>query len=59
MTRQKQRPERAPWEPEPPPPIVSRYRCPDHPDVPVTWRGRGCVACAAQVRSEFDEEVSW
>lgn len=23
------------------------YRCRVHPDVPVTWRGRGCAECVA------------
>lgn len=25
----------------------SRWRCAEHPDEPVTWRGRGCASCAA------------
>lgn len=29
----------------PPPPPPSNYRCPQHPDVPVSWRGTGCQVC--------------
>ncbi len=25
---------------------MSRYRCREHPDQPVTWRGTGCKPCA-------------
>jgi len=32
---------------DPPPPARSRslYRCREHPDQSVSWRGRGCPAC--------------
>lgn len=25
--------------------LASRYRCGDHPEVPVTWKGTGCPEC--------------
>lgn len=33
-----------------PPPILSRYRCREHPENPVSWRGTGCPACDADHR---------
>ena len=33
-------------EPAPEPAVaVARYRCGDHPEVPVTWKGTGCPEC--------------
>jgi hypothetical protein len=29
-------------------PTTSRWRCRDHPDQPVTWKGTGCPECAAE-----------
>ena len=28
--------------------LASRYRCGDHPEVPVTWKGTGCPECEAE-----------
>lgn len=33
-----------------PPPILSRWRCREHPENPVSWRGTGCPACDADHR---------
>ena len=27
---------------------ASNYRCKEHPEQPVTWRGTGCTRCAAE-----------
>ncbi len=36
-------------EPAPPPRTPgSRWRCREHPDHEVTWKGKGCKACANQ-----------
>lgn len=35
--------EKSPSRPGP----VSRWRCREHPEQPVSWRGTGCAACAA------------
>lgn len=32
------------------PVAAGRYRCPDHPDQAVTWKGGGCPECAAEAR---------
>lgn len=39
---------------------TSRYRCADHPDRPVTWRGTGCPECTqerAARRTTHPEEI--
>src|SRR6476660_3873029 len=33
------------------PPETSRWRCREHPHLPVTWRGKGCTACDADKRN--------
>ena len=35
---------------EPRPIAGSGYRCRDHHDQPVTWRGTGCTRCAADLK---------
>ena len=34
-----------------PRPIGSGYRCRDHHDQPVTWRGKGCTKCTRAKRT--------
>jgi hypothetical protein len=29
--------------------VASNYRCREHVDQPVTWRGRGCTHCAVDL----------
>lgn len=36
--------------PAAPPAVVSNWRCRDHPDEIVTWRGTGCRACRQEAR---------
>ena len=33
-----------------PSPTATGYRCRDHHDQPVTWRGKGCSRCAADLK---------
>jgi len=35
---------------EPRPIRATGYRCRDHHDQPVTWRGKGCSRCAADLK---------
>lgn len=30
--------------------ILAGYRCRDHHDQPVTWRGKGCTRCAVDLK---------
>jgi len=36
---------------EPRPITTSNYRCPEHHDIEVNWRGRGCPICAEAKRA--------
>jgi len=38
--------------PEPLVPVASAWRCRDHIDRPVTWRGTGCPECAAEAAAQ-------
>lgn len=31
--------------------ILTGYRCRDHHNQPVTWRGKGCTRCAADLKA--------
>lgn len=37
--------------------MTSSYRCPEHIDNPVTWRGTGCPDCAYDRRLRFAERA--
>lgn len=40
------------------PPPTSRWRCREHPHLPVTWRGKGCTACVAESRNPSSRKES-
>jgi hypothetical protein len=35
---------------------MPEFRCRQHPDHPVTWRGTGCTACAYEQRERAPSE---
>lgn len=39
--------------------VPSPYRCREHPDEPVTWRGTGCASCATEERRAHASQVRW
>lgn len=38
---------------------MSDYRCREHPDEPVTWRGTGCRLCAGEHSPSPPRRRSW
>lgn len=38
---------------------MGAYRCREHPECEVTWRGTGCVECAAEAEQARLEAGWW